>query len=433
MPGRLPNRKEIVHFLPEKGEKFPLPARIVFITGGENLHFFLVDLLKREDALTNILGKAPLFLGIMMVPIAAPSEEGFEMAMKYRALADRLREELIRSSGQRGYKLPTELELTRQYRLSRQTVRHALQLLEEEGLIQRRQGSGSYTTGLLPGTAPRQIAVVTSFLDDYIFPGILHDASEVFSRQGYSTAVYATENRVSTEREILLRLLGEPVSGLLVEGSKTALPTPNEDLYQRLRQAGTPMIFLHGAYSQLDHVPCVADDNYGGGYRLARYLTDRGHKEIAGIFKSDDVQGPQRYHGTISAMRDAGLTIRDSRFAWYDTEDRRHLMEERGGRMLEDFLERRLEDATAVVCYNDEIAFHLIRALLAAGRRVPEEVAVVSFDNSYLSQISPVPITSLSHRSHMGRAAAEQMLCLLQGEPVHSKNLEWELVIRSSG
>ena len=168
------------------------------------------------------------------------------MAAKYRVLADRLREELGRSSGKQGYKLPTELELTARYQLSRQTVRHALRLLEEEGLIHRRQGSGSYATGLTPSAAPRQIAVVASFMDDYIFPAILHEATEVFSRQGYSTAVYATENRVSREREILLRLLEEPMSGLLVEGSKTALPTPNGDLYQRLRQAGTPMVFLHG-------------------------------------------------------------------------------------------------------------------------------------------------------------------------------------------
>lgn len=249
------------------------------------------------------------------------------MGMKYQLLADRLREDLARNGGQAGYRLPTEQELAQQYRLSRQTVRHALALLEEEGLIQRRQGSGSYATGLLPGETPRQIAVVTSFLDDYIFPAILHDASDAFSRQGYSTAVYATENRVGTERQILLGLLEKPVGGLLVEGSKTALPTPNMDLYQRLLQSGTPVIFLHGAYAGLDGVPCVADDNYGGGYQLVRYLADRGHREIAGIFKSDDVQGPQRYHGVVSAMRDAGMNIQDGRFAWYDTEDRFHLLE----------------------------------------------------------------------------------------------------------
>ena len=361
------------------------------------------------------------------------AEGGADMATKYQLLADRLREELTRNSGQAGYKLPTEQELSRQYRLSRQTVRHALSLLEKEGLIRRRQGSGSYATGRLPGEAPRQIAVVTSFLDDYIFPAILHDASDVFSRQGYSTAVYATDNQVSAEREILLRLLEEPVSGLLVEGSKTALPTPNADLYQRLLQTDTPIVFLHGAYAGLDQVPCVADDNYGGGYQLARHLVRKGHREIAGIFKSDDIQGPQRYHGAVSALRDAGLAIRDGRFAWYDTEDRRRLLEGKDRRLLTDFLQKRLEGATAVICYNDEIAYHLIQVLLETGRRVPEEVAVVSFDNSYLSQISPVPITSLSHRSRMGRVAAEQMIALLGGEAAHSRFLEWELVARSSG
>ena len=304
------------------------------------------------------------------------------MAAKYQLLADKLREELRRNRGQSGYKLPTELELSRQYQLSRQTVRHTLRLLEEEGLIRRRQGSGSYATGLLPGSPPRQIAVVTSFLDDYIFPAILHEATEVFSRQGYSTAVYATENRVSREREILLRLLEEPMSGLLVEGSKTALPTPNGDLYQRLRQAGTPMVFLHGAYGELSGIPCVADDNYGGGYQLARYLSGRGHREIAGIFKSDDIQGPLRYHGAVSALRDAGLSIQDSRFAWYDTEDRREMLEGRRPELLLRFLTERLGPATGIICYNDEIAFLLIQQLLEMGRRVPEDVSVVSFDNS---------------------------------------------------
>jgi GntR family transcriptional regulator of arabinose operon len=360
-------------------------------------------------------------------------EGGADMAAKYQFLADQLREELRRNGGHAGYKLPTEQELARQYQLSRQTVRHTLRLLEEEGLIQRRQGSGSYATGLLPGAPPRQIAVVASFLDDYIFPAILRDASDVFSRQGYSTAVYATENCVSTEREILLRLLEEPVSGLLVEGAKTALPTPNADLYQRLRQAGTPIVFLHGAYAGLEHIPCVADNNYGGGYQLARYLAEKGHREIAGLFKSDDIQGHLRYHGAVSAIRDMGRPIRDSRFAWYDTEDRRRLFKEQDRCVLKSFLQKRLGDATAVICYNDEIAYHLIQALLESGRRVPEDVAVVSFDNSYLSQLGPVPITSLSHRSRMGRTAAEQMSDLLRGETVRSKFLEWELVIRNSG
>ena len=77
------------------------------------------------------------------------------MAMKYKLLAGLLREDLAKNGGRSGYKLPTEAELTRRYRMSRQTVRHALQLLAEEGLIQSRQGSGTYTTGLSRDPASR--------------------------------------------------------------------------------------------------------------------------------------------------------------------------------------------------------------------------------------------------------------------------------------
>ena len=79
------------------------------------------------------------------------------------------------------------------------------------------------------------------------------------------------------------------------------------------------------------------------------------------------------------------------------------------------------------------MAIRVISHLRRRGTRIPEDMAVVSFDNSYLSQLGPVPITSLSHRSRMGRVAAEQMIGLLQGEAARSKSLEWELVTRSSG
>lgn len=355
------------------------------------------------------------------------------MAAKYKVLADLLREELIRNSGSSTYKFPTEAELSRKYQMSRETVRHALRLLADEGLVESRQGSGTYATGKPVGAVPRQVAVITSFLDDYIFPTILHDAQAVFTQQGYSTLVYATENKVGREREILCRLLNEPIKGILVEGSKTALPSPNADLYQRLRQAGIPIVFLHGAYAELSGIPCISDDNYSGGYQLARYLIEKGHRNIAGIFKSDDTQGPQRYHGAISAIRDAGLDIADDNFCWYDTHDRTELLEEKNTYLLREFLERHQAETTAVICYNDEIAFLLIRELLLLGKKVPDDMAVVSFDNSYYSKIGPVPITSLCHKSNkMGHAAAEQLICAIQGKTVSSCSIPWELIERSS-
>lgn len=355
------------------------------------------------------------------------------MAPKYQLLAGMLREELQQTVRRGGCRLPTEAELAARYHMSRQTVRHALKVLEEEGLVSRRQGSGTFINGRRETALSRTVAVVATFQDDYIFPAILHDVQSGLSRAGCATLVFATENRVGREREILAELLEQEVGAILVEGSKTALPTPNGGLYHSLQSRNIPILFFHGVYGNLPGFPCLLDDNFGGGVRLARYLIEKGRTAVAGIFKSDDAQGPQRYHGVISALRDARLPIRDGAFFWYDTEDRAALLRGDYSR-LDDFITHRLGGATAVVCYNDEIAFRLIRRLLELGKTVPGDVAVVSFDNSFYSQIGPVPITSLGHRSaRMGKAAAAMLLEMLSGGAPRSLLLEWELFRRASG
>jgi len=356
-----------------------------------------------------------------------------DMAMKYRQLANLLREDLLKGNDLPGRRLPSEAELCQRYRMSRQTVRHALSVLEDEGLVEKRRGSGTYTTGKIMDDL-RRIAVVAAYPDDYIFPSILHDIKSLLSDNGYSTLVFSTGGHIGAERDILQKLLDLPVSGIIVEGSRTALPTPNVELYRKLQLAQIPILFLHGAYKELGNVIRVCDDNYGGGYRLASYLIDKGRHNIAGIFKSDDIQGPQRYHGTITAIKDVGLDISERFFSWYDTLDRYEMLALHDTRFLQHCIRNRLEGADAVVCYNDEIACLLIRELISMGRKVPEDISVVSFDNSFYTELSPVHITSLWHKnSRTGQTAAELLLQSINGENPASRTLSWELVQRASG
>lgn len=89
--------------------------------------------------------------------------------------------------------------------------------------------------------------------------------------------------------------------------------------------------------------------------------------------------------------------------------------------------------STAVICYNDEIAHLLVQALLSMKIRIPQDMAVVSFDNSYYSQIGSTPITSLCHRNNkMGHVAAEQLIHMFQGLGGSSHALGWELIERAS-
>ena len=353
------------------------------------------------------------------------------MAVKYVQLAGVLRSSIEEGVYQPGAQLPTEMQLARLYQVSRQTVRQALALLAEEGIIEKRQGRESRVTDHINRTS-RSIAVVSSYVDDYIFPFVLHSAEEQLEKQGYSTHVYSTQNQLGREREIMQELLTQPIQGLLVEGVKAALPNPNIDLYRQLQKRGVSIVFMYGAYPEID-APCIADDDESGGYMAVQHLVDLGHSRIGGIFKSDDIQGQRRYFGFLSALRDRNLPFLDAGIQWYSAEERRMLSDLGLRDWLERFVQVAGRQCTAIVCYNDIIAHSLIQVLLSAGYRVPEDIAVCSFDNSYYSDMGPVPITSLANTpSRIGSVAAAALVDLIQGRPAQSQLMDWQLVRKKS-
>ena len=154
---------------------------------------------------------------------------------KYETLSKQLTEQIARNLQQGITALPTEAQLAGQYRVSRQTVRAALALLREKGLIESRQGSGSYATGLSPDTSGNLIPILIASSQEYIYPQLLADIRSALGERGYQLQIYPTDNDASKERQILLSLLETPPRGLIVEGSKSALPTPNTDLYEKLK------------------------------------------------------------------------------------------------------------------------------------------------------------------------------------------------------
>lgn len=352
---------------------------------------------------------------------------------KYETLTKQLTEQITRNLEQGITALPTEAELSARYGVSRQTVRAALSLLRQKGLIESRQGSGHFATGLSPSFSKNRIPVLIASSQEYIYPHLLSDIRSALTEKGYQIDVLTTDNHINIERTHLLSLLENPPRGLIVEGTKSVLPTPNLDLYEQLKTAGTRLLFLHNRYPTLPDEVCIKDDNYYGGYLLAEHLTNLGHTRIAGLFKLDDAQGPERYLGAACCLRDLGLSLKDAHVGWYQSSDLEALEKKQDTRFLASYIKEQLSECSAVICYNDEIAYWLVKELSYAGICVPRDLSVVCFDNSYLSDLSKVRITTLTHRPHeMGQRVAETMAQLLKGVPAVSQEIPWRLVRKES-
>lgn len=331
------------------------------------------------------------------------------MQPKYQALVSWIRGRIISGELHCGDKLQSEMELSAKFGISRQTVRQAIGVLAQEGLLESRQGSGTYVTQNnrpLRGQQ-RVVGIISTYVNDYIFPNIIRGMEEVLSRHGYTMQLAFTHNKVENERKALTNMLTKGVDGLIVEPAKSGLPNPNAALYRNLMQDHVPILFFNSYYPDVP-LPHVALDDEGTGYVATQYLLRQGHRHIFGFFKLDDCQGRLRYTGYLRALMEAGVPLDDDRVLWYSTEDFD------AGFATEDLL-RRLGDSTALLCYNDQLALRMVRLLREAGRRVPADVSIVSVDNSSLASLCEVPLTSVAHpMERLGSAAAQKLLCLLE-------------------
>lgn len=310
-----------------------------------------------------------------------------------------------------GERIPSENEMASIFSLSRQTVRHAVSVLEEEGILTRIKGSGTYVSdNCYTDLAKRtRIGVVTTYVDSYIFPKTIQGIEKTLASHGYTVQISFTNNMVEREKEILEETIrADDVAGMIIEPTKSGLPNPNEDLYRVLCGRRAPLLFINSFYPNLG-IPHVSINDIDAGRKAVRYLIHAGHKRIAAVLKMDDGQGPRRYIGYMEAMKEAGLTIRDGNIVWIDTEDMRH------PQLYRDKVLKRLEGCTAVFCYNDQVAFDLIQMLRREGMRIPEQMSIVGIDNSQLAVLGDIRFSSIPHpMEKLGAKAAENLVRMLK-------------------
>ena len=351
--------------------------------------------------------------------------------LKYLDIVDWIKSELAEGKLKAGDRLPSENELAEKFRVSRQTARHAIDVLAADRLVSRVRGSGTYIgpvggrtagTGLHPGRNRHHgtIAVMSTYVDGYIFPNTVRGIEQVLVRSGYVMQLCFTGNKIHRERELLEKMVStDRIDGLIVEAVKSALPNPNFKYFSRLSGLGVPILFINAAYPGLPY-PLVALNDSRMAFRATQYLVDRGHRKIGGIFKADDGQGRLRYQGYAECMRTIGRGVDERSVFWIDTVAMQE-MEKFAPYLLE-----RIHGCTAVVCYNDQVAYALATILKKYGIRVPEDVSLIGMDDADIAAMAEVPITTFPHpKFDLGKKAAENLLKMID-DPTADGNYLFE-------
>lgn len=351
---------------------------------------------------------------------------------KYFTLMEELKEKIISGRIQPGEKLPSENQFTVQYSLSRHTVRKALSLLEQEGYIEACHGKGTFCSEKMHHMKKsRNIAVVTTYISDYIFPRLIQGMDNVLSEQGYSIILKNTGNSRQKEAKCLEELLQKDIDGLIIEPSKSQLSCRHPGLYENLEKYQIPYIFIQGIYTEMKDKPHILMDDARGGYLVTKYLLEQGHRRITGFFKADDIQGIQRHKGYVRALQEAGIPYDPDLVVWFHTEDRRS----KPSMMVKEMVKTG-SLPHGIVCYNDQIAVQVIESLEDCGLQVPKDISVTGYDNSLYAQRG-TGITTIAHpQERLGEMAAELILEKINGVSEEDSKVERliqpELIVRGS-
>ncbi len=332
------------------------------------------------------------------------------------------------SPGERFY---SEKELCDIHNVSRQTVRQALMVLESQDIIWRKRGSGTFVK-VAKNSAVRNnynVGVISTYFSDYIFPSIITGIEKVLSANNVGIQLSITHNQAFEESQALKAMLTQNVRGLIIEPSKSALPNPNNNLYEEIRSLNIPVVFFNAKYPWSDF-PCVAMDDVMAGRLLTDHLFDLGHRKISGIFALDDMQGHKRYQGFMNSFEHHSIFTAEQNVLWYSTSEKKTLFT-----LSRDRIIALIKNSTAIVCYNDSLAVSLLDFCKKENIKVPDDLSIVGIDDSKLATVCEVPLTTVRHpHKLLGEQTATKLLETIANPALIPDDILFtpELIIRNS-
>jgi LacI family transcriptional regulator len=269
----------------------------------------------------------------------------------------------------------------------------------------------------------RTLALIVTDITNPFWTTVARGVEDAAHRDGFSVVLCNTDESQSKQNQYVDLLLQKQVDGFLL------VPAGNDaETVLLIQERGVPVVVLDRRIAvPADSVRC---DSEGGAYHLTQHLIERGHRRIAVLSGSRDVStATDRVTGYRRALGDAGIPV-DERLICH-----RSFTQEAGYEMTLEVL-KIPPQPTALFAVNNFIAIGAVRALREAGLRVPEDMALVAFDDLPLTLIIEPFLTVASQPAYaMGQRATELLLSRLAGEGAEVPAeivLPTDLVVRMS-
>lgn len=274
----------------------------------------------------------------------------------------------------------------------------------------------------LAGQKTHALGLMVPQMNDVFFFQLINGIQEVVAANEYDLLLYSTTRPGGAD------LLTMPLGRHNTDGLLVFADTLDESSLRRLYETQFPLVLLYRTSPEGMAIPTVGFENKNGACAMVKHLIRCGHRRIAFLAGAPGNEDAfWRQAGYRQALADHNIPFDPELVepAYFEEDIAREIV----SRWL---VEGRPIDA--IFAADDVSARGAIEALRAAGRRVPEAMAVAGFDDALLSQYIDPPLTTIrAPIEEAGRVAATQLLHLIHGESADALTLlPTELVIRES-
>ena len=251
----------------------------------------------------------------------------------------------------------------------------------------------------------RETKTIGLILTDITNPTLTRAARAIeltLSQRGYSTLFATSNNDAREERKVLEMFRSRQVDGMLVYPRSHRKLDP----IRALRASRYPVVLLVGDPDA--GVDSVCMDERRGGYKATRHLIDLGHERIAIIDTANNLGNLEKREGYEAALAEAGLVADPA----LSVDPKGHTADR--GYWAMEMLARGAANPTAVFAANDSLAVGALRWALTHRLRVPEDIAIVGFDNIEFAEFAAIPISSVHYDIEaISKLAVDRLLSLI--------------------
>lgn len=270
------------------------------------------------------------------------------------------------------------------------------------------------------------VGLIVPELDNPIFPAFAQAIEARLLDRGYVSVLCCAGRIGATEEDYVPTLLDRGVAGMIFVSCRHAIVDADHEIYRELHARRLPMVFTNGGVAGLP-VPSVSCHEEVAARMAVEHLASLGHHRVGfltGLF--EHVCVIRRHAGYRTALADFGLDDAPDLVAT-------SVFTVEGGRVG---AHRLLEaGATAVIAASDLMALGAIRAVRESGRRVPEDVSVIGYDDTDLMRFTDPPLTSVRQPvDAIADHTVEVLLAQIAGRPYAEAEylVRPELVVRGT-